>query len=43
MEKRVASCSQYNMLALDAIPDTLLVIENVRDWMPVYVFTTAVF
>ena len=43
METRVAPCILYNMLVADAIPDTLLVVENVRAWMPVYVFTTMEF
>jgi hypothetical protein len=42
METRVAPCSLYNRLVMDAITDTLLV-ENVQAWMPVYVFTTTVF
>jgi hypothetical protein len=42
MEARVASCSLHNTLFVDAVPDTLLVVENVRAWMPVCVFTATV-
>jgi len=43
METRVAHCSLYTMLVVDAIPNTPLVVENVRAWMPVYVLTTTEF
>jgi len=43
METRVAPCMLYNMLVVDAIPNTLFVVENVRAWMPVYMFSTTEF